>query len=874
MDHSPTGFRLRSLRLVARATGALLLCGAMLLPAAAVHAADITMTAQPMLGGNVRPGAWAGFRVHLENSGPAIRGELRISGGAQGSSTYGTPIELATGARQDQLLYAQPMWFGAKLTLQLVAEGAVVATQDLKVTILDAYTPTIVVVAERPEGIVRDLRAATRNDQFGQAPAVLTIRPEDLPPRAEAWSAIDRLVWQDSDSSRLSTEQLAALATWVSAGGRFAIVGGTTGTTGLSAFPAELLPFVPTHTADAQPSDITPLFGTLPANATAAPVLAGTLQRGSILARVGDDVFAAQSSYGQGLVSIVGLDPATSWVAGTAAAESLWRRLLPSIPGGAVSNPLIFQDDSLLVGALNNLPAVELPKIELLFAVLLGYIAVVGPLNYLVLRRLDRREWAWVTMPVLVVVFAVAAYGLGLGLKGTDVIINQVGLIRGATGTDRGIGAFYVGVFAPSRHVFDVRVSNSALIANPVYLQQQGQAGVPLDVVEGDPSHLRGYEVGFGVLRSFRAEASVAAPRVESDLVYEGGRLKGSITNRSDRTLENVAVVYGGNVALVPNLEPGASSQIDMDVTTRAFANSGTPLSQRIFGAANFLATTPSSRTEATRRAVIDQITGYSDTLGGYGAVQAGPVILGWQPTSQLSIEVDTEAQRVGETLAILAAPVRLAGAAIFTPALFQHSQLDSTANDASDQGGSNFSLSRGTMSVEFRPIGVSGSFVTDHLRLVLSQGEIQSIGSAGEVLSPLPEADQPNQEDPLLAADGSTLTSTGGTDPTTGVDTSAGGGTDPDPSGGAVPPPPDDQLPGGGKPGVFDGLPELQLFDRTAGRWVEFPHLVSGKTYEVADAAHYVDATGGFLIRFVNRAQEGESAYFNVIQRLEGSVQ
>ena len=44
-----------------------------------------------MLGGNVRPGAWAGFRVHLENSGPAIRGELRITGGAQGSSTYGTP---------------------------------------------------------------------------------------------------------------------------------------------------------------------------------------------------------------------------------------------------------------------------------------------------------------------------------------------------------------------------------------------------------------------------------------------------------------------------------------------------------------------------------------------------------------------------------------------------------------------------------------------------------------------------------------------------------------------------------------------------------------------------------------------------------------
>ena len=45
-------------------------------------------------------------------------------------------------------------------------------------------------------------------------------QPEDLPARVEAWSAIDRLVWQDVDTAKLQPEQLSALRTWLGLGGR------------------------------------------------------------------------------------------------------------------------------------------------------------------------------------------------------------------------------------------------------------------------------------------------------------------------------------------------------------------------------------------------------------------------------------------------------------------------------------------------------------------------------------------------------------------------------------------------------------------------------------------------------------------------------
>ena len=59
-------------------------------------------------------------------------------------------------------------------------------------------------------------------------------------------------------------------------------------------------------------------------------------------------------------------------------------------------------------------------------------------MNYLVLRWLDRREWAWVTIPTLIAVFTVGAFGFGNALRGSDVILHEIAIVRGAPGTDRG----------------------------------------------------------------------------------------------------------------------------------------------------------------------------------------------------------------------------------------------------------------------------------------------------------------------------------------------------------------------------------------------------------------------------------------------------
>jgi hypothetical protein len=85
---------------------------------------------------------------------------------------------------------------------------------------------------------------------------------------------------------------------------------------------------------------------------------------------------------------------------------------------------------------------------------LIAYIALIGPINYLVLRRIDRREWAWFTMPSLIVVFAVGAYGFGAALRGSEVVVNEIATVRGAAGATTGSAQVYLGVFSPSRQAY------------------------------------------------------------------------------------------------------------------------------------------------------------------------------------------------------------------------------------------------------------------------------------------------------------------------------------------------------------------------------------------------------------------------------------
>ncbi|CAN5642784.1 hypothetical protein BH23CHL6_BH23CHL6_11730 [soil metagenome] len=792
----------------------------------------LTMEARALMGGNVRPGAWAAINVQVTNDGPSLTGELRVRSPQAGRSVYGLPVELPGTSRQLYTLYAQPPLFGTLVHVDLVSGGRTVLTQQVPVKTHDAYAPIIAVVAERPEGLLGGVGTAAREmigRGFEVRPAsVITITIADLPPRVQAWSAIDRLIWQDVDARQLSAEQLEALRLWLSAGGRLIVLGGTTGIGTVSGFPADLLPFTPAGTVDVGAADLGGMLGAPPAGVTSAPALAGTLRDGTVWARSGEHVIAAQSDVGQGTVTLVGINPAEAWLSDSDGGRSLWRRLLPAGTGAQV-NVLNLADDSVFVGVLNSLPSIDLPPIEQLFLLLFAYVALIGPVNYLVLRRLDRREWAWVTMPALVAIFAVGSYGMGASLKGSDVIVNEVAIVRAGEGTDRGLGQVYVGIFSPSRRTFDVRVLERALLTTPATEMQSGQPSQPLDILIGETARVRNFEVGFGLLRAFRAESATPAPLIEADLRLTRGSVAGTVTNRSDAVLEHAAVAYAGGVAVLGSLEPGESAEVDID--TAVF--SGVQLSERIFGA-TFPTDEAGARTAYTRRAVIDQISNYSAGIAG---TNGGPMLIGWRPGAVLDIElVGEEPNRVGDSLYLVLLSMALDQEAVFHDQMMVKTVIENTAGEGFIEGNSYY-LGRGAMVVEMRPGTFNGRLAVQSLELSMTQSEVLSMRGTGTPISPLPAAEQPDQDDPVGPPDG------------------AGGG-----GGGVIEPRMD--------------MPNMQLLDHTTGLWVEFPRFSNGRAYLIEQPGRYVDDGGRVLARLVNRAGVAEQNYFSLLVRLAGTVE
>ncbi len=318
------------------------------LPAPVGAVEGLTMEGHAMLGGHARVGSWMAITVHIKNDGPSVSGELRLTGGSQSQTRFGLVADLPNGSDKTFLLYAQPPSFGREIEVSLVDGDTTIAKTKVAFTIHDLTQLVVGVVAERPGDIVGDIDLLPNQNQL--APDIAPIDLADLPERVEAWGGLDRLVWQDSDSSRLTEGQLQALQGWVASGGRLVIVGGTAGPNTLSAFPDTLLPYRPTATVDVPASALSGLVGSVPADAPDMPALGGTLIEGRTLLTSGDRVIAAERTRGNGSVTIVGVDPNTKWLADGASAENLWRRVLPA----RSASGLVLFDDSQLVGAVSQ----------------------------------------------------------------------------------------------------------------------------------------------------------------------------------------------------------------------------------------------------------------------------------------------------------------------------------------------------------------------------------------------------------------------------------------------------------------------------------------------------------------------------------------
>lgn len=637
------------------AAGIVLLLLALLVPALPARAASaIQIEARALVGGRYEVGGWMAISVTLVNDGEPTEGTLAAE---TDSGVVQRFVEMPAGARKVVMLYLQPEAFQRRVTVRYEEPNGSVQA-EVETRVLEQSSAQFAVVGDGAGTLRPQLSVG---DDVG-LPAPLTLTLADLPERSEPLDGLAAIVWAD-DSSALSEAQRLSIERWVGNGGQLVVVGGPDWQARTAGF-TDLLPLQDLVALDGIPQDsFASWAGTEEAALESATVSAGTLREGarSLVRGEDDTILASMRTVGSGRVILLGSDLATDEYRGWEGSPRLWARLLPTNAaleqffGGFPPE----EAQNAMGSALGNLPSLEVPSAELLLVVIVAYILLIGPISYVVLRRMDRRELAWVTAPLLVVLFTACSFGIGNSMKGSEVVINQISLIRSSGAGTAATVESYAGIFSPDRSTYDLTVEADALMAKMRPINFDGRARPPSDVVveQGDPAHLRDLAIGVFGFEAVRADAIVERDPVMSvTWSGEGGEVIGTVTNDGELPIQDVAYVSSsGGDMIADELAPGES--VEFTVETRNL--NGSSASDQVYGFGGFDSGNAEQREMLMRRQVIDSLVGFGGFMPGMelgSGSGRGPYVIGWHDDpGPIPVTVDDlEAQRYAQSVEVV----------------------------------------------------------------------------------------------------------------------------------------------------------------------------------------------------------------------------
>ena len=527
-----------------------------------------------------KAGRWLPVQVTVANDGPGFEGDVRVVTRSPGgpSVAYGERVELPTRSRKLVRLLAPAPASARELRVELLSDSREIAHGDGAVRLLGASEFLVGVLAndDVPPAGLGSLRRG------GGPVSLARIGLADLPTDAVALQALDAILVRSRPAGRLGGEQRTALRAWIEAGGQLVVAGGPGWRRSVDGLE-DLLPVEDLATAEVGHLRALGRYA-VGAPADGAVLLAAGSPTSSARVILSQDgvPLIVERWLGQGRVTFLAGDPSLEPFRAWPGAEGLWQRVL--VGGRPLFPPL---DDSgagsfeLEVRAvLAQLMDLGLPSPVWLAAFLLAYVVCVGPLQYGLLRRIDRREWAWIGFPALALGFAGLAYVGGGRLRGLDVRSGAVAIVRAAPDAETALIDTWVGLVTPARRSYALAFVDGAAprvlpsvggLAGDTPLVLSAHGGPPLR----GPTRLPDLRLDARTLQAFHSRAFGPSPTpARAEIRATSGRLEGLVTNVGPDRLEDALVLAAGESLMLGDIAPGESRPVSLALPTTRPAGS------------------------------------------------------------------------------------------------------------------------------------------------------------------------------------------------------------------------------------------------------------------------------------------------------------
>jgi hypothetical protein len=674
--------------------------------------------------GFVKAQQWMPVTVDVTNKGQDVNGTVEVTTGNNtngppiGSVIYQAHISLPAGATKHLKTYLVEDQAPTTVSARIVQNGQVLASSDAQ----PGTAATVLIGVLSDQSTALDNFAAVHPG--GLVASVAHLSLEDVSDSPILLRAFDLLAIDNFATDSLTSAQRAALTDYVQNGGALLLGTGASWRKTLAGVSSTLLPMsVDGTTTLNSVSTIDNLSG--------AEIATGTVNPGSnAWLAEGPRPLLAEKLVGNGMVTLSTFDWNQAPVAGSTGADTLLRQVLVRTLFSAAASQGMFSskgggfgvggtgstaERSNAVGqALASLPALDLPSLLVIGILVLAYVLFVGPINYFVLRSLNHRALAWVTVPLIVIVASAGAFGTGLFTKGRSVQTNQVSIIHLEPGWDHAYVESYMGVVTPTRGDYQVNLTGSNPLVGPIF-NNSGVAGPSSDLIRVgvDNNSVMLPNMTAFVLRGFATEGMVDTPKLVATAQFVNGKLTGTIRNDTTTPFTDAVVLAGDGYQLLKALAPGATATF---VVTPKVLNvtTGPPAIYSIYGnyynGPQFNPPTDADREGQEKSSILSLVA--TASFSGFNPTIT-PMVVAWtkQPYEQISVG---GSQPRATALTAFALPIALGEIGAGTvPAGMIVSRYTDMEGDSQPGSPGAVTTTNGTVTYDFQPSIVPGLHLT-----------------------------------------------------------------------------------------------------------------------------------------------------------------
>ena len=511
--------------------------------------------------GVCREDAWMPVNVDITNTGASRSGQILVpivslGGDPKPIANYATMVELPSNSRKRYTIYVPSSSCG-DIYLRL-SQG--IETRKLKPRTEAASDDFLVVVVGGDPGHMKHLsgtrvssvqfRAGRSLDLAGELEVGNTAWDE-LPDSWLGWDGVDAVMLGDAGFAAASSEQMRALLTWVHLGGTVIIPGGSFGPAMTDGPFAEMLPIAVTGTATVPHLGELDAWGESPLAKQPALVAAGKLRSDARLWCGSENrPLIAVRKAGAGRVVMTAFDYGGAPVRHWNGQFAMWTNVLTRAPAtGSLTEDIESRRDAYHYGratlqqAAGYTPEARLPSIWLIVGFLFAYLVVLSPIQHAVLKRMDRRELAWIITPLIAILFSVAAYTVGFAIRGGQIIVNRVAVVETQPATRLARARGYVGIFSPTRTEYELLLGENAASGRELGLGGETLFGTPT-VHYGDPTRVTDVDINMWTTRVFCAEFVADLKKgISGTCEYDGTNLAATVKNETGLDLHDCRLI-------------------------------------------------------------------------------------------------------------------------------------------------------------------------------------------------------------------------------------------------------------------------------------------------------------------------------------------